>query len=106
MSDRQIRECRQEESETVVTLWQQVGTSMSITSRIDDLQHTVAENTALPPITGADSSIVSPVWDGFDDWLGNIYRSPLHPSHQRLGIAPALVAQAEKRLAQQGERRM
>ena len=54
----------------------------------------------------AEGQIVGSIIGTFDGWRGNIYRLAVHPDHRRQGIARALVAEVEKRLAQQGAKRI
>jgi ribosomal protein S18 acetylase RimI-like enzyme len=42
----------------------------------------------------------------FDGWRGNIYRLAVHPDFRRHGVARALVAEVEKKLAEQGAKRI
>lgn len=43
---------------------------------------------------------------GWDGWRGNLYRLAVKPAHRRWGVARALVAEAERRLAQRGASRV
>ena len=53
-----------------------------------------------------DDAIVGTIIAGWDGWRGTLYRLAVAPSYRRRGIATGLVAEAERRLREQGVRRM
>ena len=57
-------------------------------------------------MTETAGQIIGSIIGTFDGWRGNIYRMAVHPDYRRRGIARALVAEVEKRLTQQGAKRI
>ena len=100
-----IRECRPEEAEALLTLWQAAGTSPSITDTIADVRR-VIESTAFVLVAEADQRIVASLIAAFDGWRGNMYRIAVHPDYRRGGIGRALVEEGERCLAKQGAKRI
>jgi ribosomal protein S18 acetylase RimI-like enzyme len=58
------------------------------------------------PRSSGPRRVVGSIIGTFDGWRGNIYRLAVHPDFRRRGIARALVAEVEKRLRQQGAKRI
>src|SRR5262245_6720356 len=106
MSDFTLRECRSEDVGVVLDLWRQADATPGVTDNDDDLRRAVAESRASVLVAQAEGQIVGSVIGTFDGWRGNIYRMAVHPNYRRRGIARALVAEVEKRLARQGAKRI
>jgi ribosomal protein S18 acetylase RimI-like enzyme len=106
MSGFTLRECRTEDVGAVLEMWQQANATPGVTDNADDLRRAIAESEANVLVTEADGQIVGSIIGTFDGWRGNIYPMAVHPNHRRQGIARALVAEVEKRLAQQGAKRI
>ena len=100
-----IRECRSEEAEALLALWQAAGTSPSITDTIADVRR-VIESTAFVLVAEADQRIVASLIAAFDGWRGNMYRIAVHPNYRRYGIGRALVEEGEKCLTKHGAKRI
>jgi ribosomal protein S18 acetylase RimI-like enzyme len=101
-----LRKARPEDTEAILQLWQLAGATPSVTDTAGDLQRALACSTAFVLLAETASQLVGSVIGGFDGWRGNLYRLAVHPEYRRRGIARALVAEAERRLADQGARRI
>jgi ribosomal protein S18 acetylase RimI-like enzyme len=101
-----IRDCRVGDIEAVLELWRQADVIPSVTDTAEDLRRAVTEGPADTLVAEADGRVVGSIIGTFDGWRGNIYRLAIHPTFRRRGIARALVAEVEKRLARQGARRI
>ncbi len=101
-----IRACRLEDIEGVLELWRQADATPSVTDTADDLRRAVADSPAHVLVAEVGGRVVGSVIGTFDGWRGNIYRLAVHPDHRRQGVARALVAEVERRLTQQGAKRI
>ena len=91
----------------MVALWR--GLDDVLPSVTDDEQavYSLLERDREALIVGeAAGHIVASLIVGWDGWRGNLYRLAVNPGHRRRGIAAALVAEAERRLASMGCRRV
>ena len=100
-----IRECRLEEAEALLTLWQVAETSPSITDTIAEVQRAI-ESIAAVLVAEIDQRIVGSLIATFDGWRGNMYRIAVHPDYRRRGIGQALVKEGERYLAKHGVKRI
>jgi ribosomal protein S18 acetylase RimI-like enzyme len=101
-----IRACRPEDVEKVLELWRQADATPGVTDTADDLRRAIADSPAHVHVAEVGDRIIGSVIGTFDGRRGNIYRLAVHPDHRRQGVARALVADVEKRLTQQGARRI
>jgi ribosomal protein S18 acetylase RimI-like enzyme len=101
-----IRNCRPNEIEAVLELWRQAEATPSVTDNAAELGRAVREGPAQVLVAEVGGRLVGSIIGTFDGWRGNIYRLAVDPSVRRQGIARALVAEVEKRLARQGARRI
>ncbi|MDE0426304.1 GNAT family N-acetyltransferase [Candidatus Poribacteria bacterium] len=100
-----IRECRPEEAEALLALWEAAGTSPSVTDTITDIRGAI-ESSASVLVAEADCCIVGSLIATFDGWRGNMYRIAVHPDYRRRGIGRALVREGERCLAERGVKRI
>ena len=101
-----IRDCQLHDVEAILELWRQAEATPGVTDTAEDLRRAVAEGPVVVLVAEVQGRVVGSIIGTFDGWRGNIYRLAVHPDHRRQGVARALVAEVEKRLAQQGANRI
>jgi ribosomal protein S18 acetylase RimI-like enzyme len=101
-----LRDCRPDEVEAVLEFWKQAGATVSRTDTAEDLRRALTDSPTVVLVAERDGQVVGSVIGSFDGWRGNVYRLAVHPAYRRQGLARALVAEVERRLAGQGARRM
>jgi ribosomal protein S18 acetylase RimI-like enzyme len=101
-----VRACRLEDVQEVLELWRQANATPSVTDTAEDLQRAVAASAANVLVAEIGGRLVGSIIGTFDGWRGNIYRLAVHPQYRRRGVARALVAEVERKLAGQGAKRI
>ncbi len=101
-----IRQCLEDDVDSVLELWQAAGSTPSITDTRDALLITVNSPAASVTLAESSGKIAGSVIAGFDGWRGNLYRLAVHPNFQRRGIARRLVTAAEDWLRSQRVKRV
>jgi ribosomal protein S18 acetylase RimI-like enzyme len=101
-----IRDCQVQDVQAVLDLWRRAEATPGVTDTADDLRRVVVERPASVLVAEADGRLVGSIIGSFDGWRGNIYRLAVLPDYRRQGVARALVADVEKRLAQLGAKRI
>lgn len=101
-----IRPCRLDECAHVLDLWRKAEAIPRPTDTLPDVERMVREHPDTLLVGEEDGRIVGSVIAGWDGWRGGIYRLAVLPECRRRGVAQALVAEAERRLAARGARRL
>ena len=105
MSHFEIRACQNEECGKVLSLWLDHHPP-GVSDNLESIQRLVADfgDCLLVAING--EQIVGTIIAGWDGWRGHLHQLTVRPEFRRLGVAKALVAEAEQRLANKGAKRV
>jgi ribosomal protein S18 acetylase RimI-like enzyme len=101
-----VRPGRPEEIPEVLALWREAGSVPGVSddpASLERLLETSADALLVAQVEGRVAGTVIAGWDG---WRGSLYRLAVRPPARRRGIALGLVAEAERRLAAKGARRL
>ncbi|PYM30253.1 MAG: GNAT family N-acetyltransferase [Candidatus Rokuibacteriota bacterium] len=101
-----IRECRLDECAQVLELWRSAEAIPRPTDTLPALERIVREHPDTLLVGEEQGRLVGTVIAGWDGWRGGIYRLAVLPECRRRGVGQALVAEAERRLAARGARRL
>lgn len=101
-----IRQCREDESQAVLDLWQQADAVVSPTDTLEQVRVAVNHTAVSFLVAESGGRITGTVIGTFDGWRGEIYRLAVLPEFRRRGVARMLVEAAEKWMAQQGCQRI
>jgi ribosomal protein S18 acetylase RimI-like enzyme len=95
-----------EEISEVLELWREAGSVPSVSDDPASLERLLETSEDALLVAEVDGRMVGTVIAGWDGWRANFYRLAVRPSARRRGIALRLVAEAERRLAAKGARRL
>ena len=101
-----VRPGRPEEIPEVLALWRAAGSVPGVSddpASLGRLLETSGDALLVPQVEGRLAGTIIAGWDG---WRGSLYRLAVLPPARRRGIALRLVAEAERRLAAKGARRL
>ena len=101
-----VRPGRLEEIPEVLELWREAGSVPSVSDDPASLERLLATSEDALLVAEVDGRMLGTVIAGWDGWRANFYRLAVHPASRRRGVALALVAEAERRLAAKGARRL
>jgi ribosomal protein S18 acetylase RimI-like enzyme len=101
-----IRPCRPDEGPALLDLWHHADASPSPTDTPEQIDQVIQDPAASVLVAVDNDLLVGSIIGGWDGWRGNLYRLAVLPSYRRRGVARALVAAAEERLAERGARRV
>lgn len=90
----------------VLELWRAAGAEPTHTDDARSLGALVEHDGAALWVAESQGRIVGTVIAGWDGWRGSVYRLVVASDHRRRGLGRSLLAEAERRLADRGARRL
>jgi ribosomal protein S18 acetylase RimI-like enzyme len=101
-----VRPARRDEVAAVLELWRVADAVPSVSDDSGSLDRLLKASADALLVAEAEGRVVGTIIAGWDGWRGNLYRLAVLPTARRRGIALRLVAEAERRLAGKGARRL
>jgi ribosomal protein S18 acetylase RimI-like enzyme len=102
----EVRPGRRDDLAVVLELWRAADAVPSVSDDPDSLGRLLEASGDALLVAEAEGRVVGTIIAGWDGWRGNLYRLAVLPTARRRGIALRLVAEAERRLAGKGARRL
>ncbi|MBJ9984046.1 GNAT family acetyltransferase [Acinetobacter sp. S40] len=97
-----IRQFIQSDLDDVINLWEMCGLTRPWNNPEIDIFRKLVQQDDLFLVAIKDEQLIAVLMGGYDGHRGWMNYLAVHPQHQRLGIATALVQQLEKRLIARG----
>ena len=99
----EIREATTGDIDAVLALWSaDADPGRTIIDEPDALRRLLTWPGGALLLAETERELIGTVIAGWDGWRGNLYRLVVSAEHRRQGVARALVAEAERRLREQG----
>lgn len=93
-----IRTIENKDIDTVVELWEICNITRPWNHPETDIFRKMNQKDDLFLVAEKDNNVIASIMGGYDGHRGWIHYLAVHPDHQRLGIATALIQNIEKRL--------
>lgn len=101
-----IRPAAAADIDAVLALWRAAGSAPSATDDAPGVRALLDHDGDALLVAVVDGVVVGSLIAAWDGWRGHLYRMAVHPDHRRQGVAAALAAEGERRLAARGCRRI
>jgi ribosomal protein S18 acetylase RimI-like enzyme len=101
-----VRPGRGEDVPAVLELWRAAEAVPSVSDDPASLSRLLEASGDALLVAEDGGRLVGTIIAGWDGWRGNLYRLAVLPAARRRGVALRLVAEAERRLAAKGARRL
>jgi ribosomal protein S18 acetylase RimI-like enzyme len=102
----ELRSATSADVDAILAFWVRAGVEPSTTDDAPSIEQLLARSPDALVVATDGNTIAGSIVVGWDGWRGTMYRLAVAPEYRRSGIATALVAEAEGRLARQGARRL
>ncbi|MET1003846.1 MAG: GNAT family N-acetyltransferase [Acidimicrobiia bacterium] len=102
----ELRSATSADVDAILAFWVRAGAEPSTTDDAPSIEQLLSRSPDALVVATDGDTIAGSIVVGWDGWRGTMYRLAVAPEYRRSGIATALVAEAEGRLARQGARRL
>jgi ribosomal protein S18 acetylase RimI-like enzyme len=106
LSKVQIREFQMNDYNEVLELWKEAGLVIRPGDDLSGVRMKMLRDPDLFLLAQLEGKVVGCIIGGWDGRRGWVYHLAVKPSHQRQGIATALLSEVEKRLVEKGAKKI